>query len=412
MISDEESAGGAAIAASRLATGFRGAAAEVTRIVARPDGQQHPWTTMPLFASRTAWLIRRLQTSVQRRMRISLATLDRATVYMHLRNILESIQPDVINIHNIHGAQLPPDVVSVCAHYAPVVWTLHDMWSFTGRCAYSYGCDKYLTRCDQNCPTWTEYPSLPPRLISDAWNRKRHLLGIHPDLVAVTPSQWLAERARSGLWAHHSVTVIPNGLSLSTYKPVGRELARRALEIHTTAPVLLVVAQNLADRRKGGDLLTAALQRVSHRPFTLVTLGNERLAIDTPGVAVQSLGYIDHERTKVLAYCAADLLVHPAPVDNLPNVVMESIACGTPVVAFPIGGVPDMVRPGQTGWLAQEVSAMSLAEALDRALADLTSGTDLRATCRSEAEAEYSMQRQAQQYLTLFDSLSSANEGV
>ncbi len=405
MISDAELAGGAAIATSRLAAGLLSEGAVVTRIVAYPDGQQHLWQTTSLFPSRYARLTRRILSTLERRLSIRLPMLERAVTHSHLRAALEFARADVINVHNIHGAELPPDIVAVSAEYAPTVWTLHDMWSFTGRCAYSYDCSRYLRGCDHRCPTWGEYPRLAPRLIADAWRRRRCLLDAHPDLVAVTPSQWLAKRACSGMWAHHNVVVIPNGLPLTIYKPVDRDLARRALDINAIGPVMLAAAQNLTETRKGGHLLYAALQHISHRPFTLVTLGKGSLAVDTPGVTVQSLGHIDHERTKVLAYCAADILVHPAPVDNLPNVVMESIACGTPVVAFPIGGVPDMVRPGQTGWLAQEVSAISLAGALDQALTDIASGSDLRPSCRAVAEADYSVQLQAQRYLTLFSSL-------
>src|SRR5262249_14187929 len=111
------------------------------------------------------------------------------------------------------------------------------------------------------------------------------------------------------------------------------------------------------------------------------------------------------ERIRALAYNAADLLVHPAPVDNLPNVVLEALACGTPVLGFRIGGVPEMVRPGQTGWLAQEVSAAALARGLDAALQDLAQGVDLRPSCRAVAEAEFDDAVQAQRYLQLFRSL-------
>ena len=111
-----------------------------------------------------------------------------------------------------------------------------------------------------------------------------------------------------------------------------------------------------------------------------------------------------------LAYNAADLFIHPALVDNLPNVVMEAIACGIPVVGFPIGGVPDMVRPVQTGWLASEVSPEGLARAIDIALNDVKQGLDLRHSCRAVAEAEYSAGLQAQHYLSLYQSLCDKHQ--
>jgi glycosyltransferase involved in cell wall biosynthesis len=201
------------------------------------------------------------------------------------------------------------------------------------------------------------------------------------------------------------VEVIPYGLPLDIYTPVDRVLARTALGIKPGGPVVLVVAQKLAGRRKGGTILIEALQRVCQRPLTLVTLGHGHLPRAVEGVTLHALGYIDHERTKVLAYAAADVLVHPAPVDNLPNVVMEAMACGTPCVGFAIGGVPDMVQPGKTGWLAHQVTAQALASAIDTALKDIKQGKDLRVSCRSIAETEYDEAIQAQRYLTLFKQL-------
>jgi glycosyltransferase involved in cell wall biosynthesis len=189
------------------------------------------------------------------------------------------------------------------------------------------------------------------------------------------------------------------------YKPLDKHLARAALGIETPGPVLLVSSPNIQERRKGASILVEALQRVPHRPLTLITMGRGSLPIDAGDIHLYSLGYIDHERTKVLIYNAADVLVHSAPVDNLPHVVMEAIACGTPALGFPVGGVQEMVRPGRTGWLAETVTAEALAVAIDSAIRDLSAGVDLRPTCRSVAASEYSSELQTGRYLELFRSL-------
>jgi glycosyltransferase involved in cell wall biosynthesis len=322
-----------------------------------------------------------------------------------LNDLLKELQPDVINVHNLHVAGWGPQLVAVCARHAPTVWTLHDMWSFTGRCAYSYDCRKFTSGCNASCPTPAENPVLEPKLIARAWKLRRRLFAEQADLVAACPSGWLAQEALAGFWSSHRVEVIPNGLPLDVYLPLDRALARAALGINSHSPVILAAAQILTERRKGGAILVEVLQKIRNRPLTLITLGHGRLSSLPKGVTSHSLGYVDHERTKVLAYNAADLLVHPAPVDNLPNVVVEAIACGTPCVGFAVGGVPDVVRPGLTGWLAQEITARSLASAIDDALTVIKQGTDLRSSCRAIAEAEYAVQIQAQRYLTLFRSL-------
>ena len=402
VVSDLETTGGAAIAASRLADGLHQSGHQVTRIVSKPDLQTHSWTTVTsgfFLVGRAAF-----------RMQISdvWGPISRRICGAILSRMLARLRPDVINVHNLHGAfalGMSPGLLRVCASRAPTVWTLHDMWSFTGRCAYSHDCRKFLAGCDETCPTPTEHPSLAPRQISGAWRRRRQLLAGLPGLVAVTPSRWLAQEAKAGLWASHQVEVIPYGLPLDVYRPLSQAVAREALGIEGDGPILLTAAEDLTDRRKGGSLLVEALWQMKEKPLTLVTLGHGHLEVSAENTHIYRLGYVDHERTRVLAYNAADIFLHPAPVDNLPNVVMEAIACGTPVVGFPIGGVRDMVRPGQTGWLADEVTPEALAAATDRAIQDLNAGDDMRLSCRGVAEAEYGLDLQVDRYVKLFQSL-------
>lgn len=402
MISDYETRGGAAISASRLAEALCLTGHRVTRIVVMPEGSEHPWETAAI--------------RIESPLRVGRHLLPgrwwgklRSVLFKNtLRRILMNLRPDVINVHNIHGAigaGCSPEILRVCLDHAPTVWTLHDMWSFTGGCAYSYNCQKFLTGCDASCSNPIEYGALECKWVASAWEQRQRLLDELSLVVAVTPSYWLAGEAKSGLWAGHRIEVIPYGLPLGIYRPVDRTLAREALGIETPGPVVLVGAQNLSDPRKGCTLLIEALNRVSYRPFTLVTLGSGRVHVEGDGIKVCHLGYVDHERTKVLCYSAGVFFVQTALADNLPNVLIEAIACGTPVVAFPVGGTPDVVRPGQTGWLTSEVSSSGLAHTIDKVLEETQPGASLRNSCRAVAEAEYSSDLQAQRYLSLFQSL-------
>jgi glycosyltransferase involved in cell wall biosynthesis len=408
MLSDIETRGGAAAGASRLAEGFVKAGLQVTRIVMYSDGQVHPWTTQPLMRHSQELSVWKQLQRISRHTSIRLGIYTQSLwIHRLLRRALYKLRPDLINVHNLHVADFWPNLVRICDGNAPTVWTLHDMWSFTGRCTYNYDCPKFISGCDASCPTAREYPSLAPKLIAGAWRERRGLLIEHPELVAISPSRWLAAEALRGLWKGHRVEVIPNGLPLDIYKPLEKGLARRALGINTPGFALLVSAQDLQARRNGTALLTETLHRVVHRPLTLLTMGHGNIPINSKDIFVHPLGYIDQEQTKVLVYNAADLLVHPAPVGNLPYVVMEAIACGTPAVGFPIGGVVDLIRPGQTGWLARETTPVALAEALNRAITDLSTGAELCLTCRAMAEFEYGMETQIHRYLDLFHSLAA-----
>lgn len=323
-----------------------------------------------------------------------------------LEQLLVELHPDIINIHNFHGAPISPKIVNISRKYAPVFWTLHDTWSYTGRCAYTYDCKKFITGCDSSCPTAKEYPPMSPYLISHMWIKHKNILEKNKDIVAICPSKWLSKEAGQGIWSGHRIETIPNGLPLNIYKHVNKQIARKALEIGEKDLVLLCAAENINDRRKGGDILVKALNRVTTRPIKIITFGRTSINGIVDDINMIHLGYVNPERVKVLAYNAADLLIHAAPVDNLPNVVMESIACGTPVVAFPVGGVPDLVREGKTGWLASEISPDSLAKTIDIALDDIYKGNNLKDSCLSIAGSEYDSMIQAKKYLELFRTLT------
>jgi glycosyltransferase involved in cell wall biosynthesis len=324
-----------------------------------------------------------------------------------LRAKLAELRPDIINVHNLHAAApwgWGPHLVEVCLEFAPVVWTLHDMWSFTGRCAYSYDCRRFITGCDASCPTPMEMPALAPERIRPAWEERRALYARHPrDLVIVTPSRWLADEARAGLFARHRVEVIPYGVPLP--EAIAHDDARRELGIPSAARVLLSAAFDLSERRKGAEILASLWRHVQSRPIIVLMMGKGNVAIDDPRVEVRHLGFLDDEHRKALAYSAADAILHPAPVDNFPNVVLEAMACGTPTIALPVGGLPEMVRPGVSGWLAPQTTPAALGATVERALNDVAVVNHLRESCRALADREYSLELQGGRYIHLFEEL-------
>jgi glycosyltransferase involved in cell wall biosynthesis len=405
MISDHETLGGAAVSTSRLAEALC-KEHDVARIVLFPDGRSHPWQT---FVVGTESSLARWARRVPRKLWPEKNPYPNTAAFVahQLRRLLRELRPDAINLHNLHGGAdqgWGVHMAAVCAEFAPVVWTLHDMWSFTGRCAYAYDCSKFVTGCDACCPTPLEPPRLAPERIAAAWDERRRLLAAHPHMVAVTPSRWLAVEARRGLWAQHRVEIIPYGVPTEVFVPTPRDEARRQLQVVCDGPIVLLAAHDLTERRKGAELLPQLWRHIRMRPLTVLTMGQGRLEIADPAIRTHSLGWIADDRTKGLAYSAADVLLHPAPVDNFPNVLLESFACGTPAVGLPIGGVPELMRVGVSGWLAAAVSAEALGQVIDQALALVDRGVDLRAACRALAEFEYPLAVQAQRFSRLLRS--------
>ncbi|MBD3322935.1 glycosyltransferase [candidate division KSB3 bacterium] len=289
--------------------------------------------------------------------------------------------------------------------YMPIVWTLHDMNPFTGGCHYDRGCGRFSEGCGL-CPQLRS--SDPHDLSRKIFLRKQAAFShIAPDMLQlVTPSQWLAEEVRhSALLQRFPVNVIPNGLDTSVFTPRDRYFAREVLDLPQDAHVLLFAATLIEDRRKGLSLLLDALaDSYDNANFLLVSLGSTRVPLDS-GIPYRHLGMIGEDRLLSLAYSAADVFIIPSLQDNLPNTVMESLACGTPVIGFNVGGILDMIRPGETGWLVPPRDVAALRTAIFDALAHPEKRSEMSVNCRRVVEQEYSVDIQFRRYLQLYEEL-------
>ena len=300
------------------------------------------------------------------------------------------------------------DVAPRLARAAPLVWTLHDMWALTGHCVYATECDRWLDGC-LTCPDLAA-PSPIRRDTAGFLFRQRAKLYAEARPVLVAPSRWLCDEARRApLTRDLRVEQIPYGLDTEAFRPIGRTAARRVLRLDEDEKVVLFCALTLNARRKGADLLLQALQALKGADvgrLRLLAVGQEGadLARRSP-FPVHDLGEVDNDLLMATAYCASDVFVLPTRADNLPLVLQESMACGTPCVSFRVGGVPEAVRPGETGWLAEPEDADDLARCLARALKDDAARDAMAANCRRVAEAEYGLALMTQRYMRLYEEL-------
>jgi glycosyltransferase involved in cell wall biosynthesis len=275
-----------------------------------------------------------------------LKKLNDLDICKQLEKILQLEKPDIINVHNIHSSGWPIGLIKTCLKYAPVSWTLHDCWSFLG-CYY------------QNyCPP-------PDKKLKD----KLEMFWRHPEpnLYATTPSRWLQKEALNSYWSDFKVKAIHNPIPKSFFENKNSHACKEALGLKLNIPIVLVVAGNLNEKRKGGGVLKSILESNITDKAQFLLIGNGENLINEN---VKSIGFITDEITIQIAYHAADILLHPAPIDNLPNTVAESISCGTPVLAFNTGGIPEMVIPDKSGWLINKIEAQQMLEMLEIIIAD------------------------------------------
>ncbi len=318
------------------------------------------------------------------------------------------LEADILHLHWVQFGFLSIDSLKKLIQLGkPIVWTLHDMWAFTGGCHYSGDCKNYLSHC-HTCP-YLKRPG-PKDLSWKIFEQKIELFG-RGQIHFVTCSQWLAGQAKeSALLKNFPVTAIPNPINIEKFSSKNKIAARRHTRLPEGKELILFGAMNTKDSRKGFTYLKDALQLLKNTfPKTaddveLVIFGKtdpEMLAgLPFP---VNNRGQVQSEAELVYLYNACDITVLPSLQDNLPNVVMESMACCTPVVAFDTSGLPEMVQHNRNGYLAQPRSADDLAQGIYQTLYQ-SSTQLLQAHARQKVIDCYSESKVAGQYRQVYKS--------
>ncbi|MEO1429129.1 MAG: glycosyltransferase family 4 protein [Cyanobacteria bacterium J06633_8] len=308
---------------------------------------------------------------------------------------------DIINLHWICGYL---KIESIAKFKQPLVWTLHDMWAFTGGCHYSLDCNRYL----QSCGACIQLDSKNEADLSRwVWKRKAKAWQ-NLDLTVVTPSHWLAKVARqSSLFKNYPIKVIPNGIDIQKYKAIDKKIARKLLNLPLDKKLILSGAANSSYIRKGMHLLEKALQNLTDykNKVELVVFGSlSAKQKHKTEFKCHYMGNLYDDISLALVYAAADVFVAASIQDNLPNTVMESLACGTPCVAFNIGGMIDMIEHQVNGYLAQPFDIESLAKGIDWILSN-SYQQKICASAREKVEQEFNLELQARRYSQLFDEI-------
>ncbi|PYN72919.1 MAG: glycosyl transferase family 1 [Candidatus Rokuibacteriota bacterium] len=313
---------------------------------------------------------------------------------------------DVINLHWIPGFVDYRTFFKRMTRSTPIVWTLHDLNPLTGGCHYSLGCDRYLAHCG-TCPQLGS--DKPKDLSHEIWERKRRVFSRAPPstLHFVAPSRWLGgEMRRSPILGRFGVDVIPYGLDVEEFAPRHRGSVRDLLGIPRDARVLLFVAEEVGNERKGFTCLVKALAQCAGKipNLMLLSVGRNRPAvpIDIPW---RHLGSVDNDRFLSMVYSAADLFAICSLQDNLPNTVLEAIACGIPVVGHAVGGIPDMIRNGVNGLTVPVADVEALGAAIADVLRDTARCAEMGANARRIAVEEYSLELQGRRYSELYATL-------
>ena len=387
ILSDFQRTGGAAVAADRLGHAFHRQGHKVHRIAS--DNNPHPSLLCEhtLFLGRKYLLLQNLCALAGKPHWVEGARIKELANQLNL--LLRTIRPDVINLHNLHGAAWPHELVETARHHAPVTWTLHDCWSFLG--AY------YPSHSPQPCPSTLRKTNM-------FWHRNKNNAFRH-SLAAVTPSRWMAEQALGSHWKNHVVEPIANTHPIDLFCPLPKQAAKETLGFSAETPLVLLAAGDLSEERKGGTHLADIFETAKNGFFKFCTVGRIGNKNALPK-NIHHIGFVSDEKLMAILYAAADLLLHPAPIDNLPNTVAEASCCDLPTLAFAVGGLPEMIHEEHSGWLVPTLDPEELSECMTNILQH-KKYNQLKQKTRAFATSRYSEHTVASAYLRLFEKLQA-----
>jgi glycosyltransferase involved in cell wall biosynthesis len=326
---------------------------------------------------------------------------------------IKSIAPDIVHLHWICDGMLR--IEKLKRINKPIIWTLHDMWAFTGGCHYNEKCDRYKNEC--GCCFQLE--SKKKKDISHwVWKRKKKAWE-NIDLTIVTPSKWLARCAtKSSLFKNRRIEVINNGINLQQYKTINHFMARKILNLPKDKILILFGAMSATtDKRKGFHLLHKAMNKFNSFPLAshtkLVIFGSSKPYKESDfGLETIYLGQLHDDISLALLYAASDVFICPSIQDNLPNTIVESLSCGTPCVAFDIGGMPDMIDHKINGYLARPFDPEDFAMGIDFVISggqnlklehmDNHKIQDMKTMARKKAVNNFCIKKVAIQYSNLY----------
>lgn len=317
------------------------------------------------------------------------------------------IEADILHFHWINGGFFSLDTFQKLKNQnKKIVWTFHDMWAFTGGCHYTGGCNKFKTEC-KFCPYLKKSSEID--LSNKIFNQKKALFN-NFDIRIVTCSNWLANETKtSALLKDKTITAIPNPIDINTFSPFDKIEVRKQLNLNQNKKYILFGTMTLADKRKGLFYLLESLRRLGNildfpkDDIEVLIFGSSKNT-DELNLPFKTTSFGRIADTKLLAkiYSAADVFIAPSLEDNLPNTVMESLSCGTPVAAFDIGGMSDMIIHKQNGYLAKPESVESLTEGIVWILSDEQRLLELNNKARNKVITSFTNDIVANMYINVY----------
>lgn len=406
-LNTSDSVGGAAIAAQRLHQGLLRASVDSKMLVQTKtsdlDTVVGPSSTSDKALSALRHPISRWLLKV--RTGVDTGNFSPEWFSSHALKAIEAIAPDVVHLHYLGRGFGRPEVIKKIG--CPIVWTLHDMWPFTGGCHYDKECGRYGDRCGR-CPVLDS--SKEEDLSRKVWRRKRAAWG-DGKVTVVTLSRWMGRCvSESSIFRETTAHRVPNGLDLDLFRPIEPAVARNLLGLPADKLLILFGAVTAGSKEYKGfehlESVLAGVAKMGEKVEAVIFGGSEPLDPPDFGFPTHYTGRLYDAMSLVLLYSAADVFIAPSRQDNLPNTVMEALACGTPCLAFNIGGMPDLIDHRENGYLATPFDTSDMAAGLNWILEDHSRRRALSDSAREKVERCFSQRLQVERMLEVYESVA------
>ncbi len=409
IINTSERIGGAAVAASRLLESLTNNGIKAKLLVSNKQTDQINVVKLPdswLQVWRFVWE-RIVIWKANRFKKNNLFAVDIANTGTDITSLPEFQQADIIHLHWINQGMLSlNDIRKILVSGKPVVWTMHDMWPCTGICHHARECTNYQQEC-HHCPFL--YSNGKKDLSTRTFRKKKKIYQLSP-ITFVTCSRWLENRAQSSaLLTGHTVISIPNPINTNLFRPRNKQEARAKLQLPATGKLMLFGSVKITDKRKGIDYLIESCNLLAERrpetkdELSVVVFGNNSHELDNLlPFKVYALDYVKDEHALPDIYNAVDLFVTPSLEENLPNTIMEAMACGVPCVGFQVGGIPEMIDHLHNGYVAEYKSAKDFANGIYWVLSEKEYPALREQACRKVA-TNYSESAIAKRYTEVYN---------
>ena len=338
-------------------------------------------------------------------------------------------KPDIIHCHNLHGGYFDPRIIPSLSRRVPVVMTLHDAWLLSGHCAHSFDCERWRSGCGQ-CPDLSIYPAIGRDATAWNWRRKKRIYA-KSRLYIATPCRWLMQKVERSMLSQaiEQARVIPYGTDLNVFKPGSKVESRILFDLPLEAHILIFTANGIRnnifkDYRAMRSAIEQLAERRLQRQLIFVALGEDAPAERIGAAEIRFVPYQKDTAVVARYYQAADIYIHSARADTFPNTVLEALACGTPVVATAVGGIPEQVKSLQsldhrssvgqaigydpreaTGMLVAPGDPEMMALSIERILDNDALRRRLGENAAKDAEVRFDLKREINDYLLWYNAL-------